>query len=200
MKRGLINIELTTAVMLSNRHIHLTEEAAHILFGEQGITVKNYTNDSEAAFASNETVTLAGPKGRIENVRVLGPFRKIVQVELLASDNFKLGVEAPVRMSGNLDGAATLRIVGAVGEIEVACAIVAMRHIHTGYEDAAELGVSDGDEVSVKVGGVRGVTFDHVVIKVAKKVARDLMMHIDMEEGNAAGVQNHDRGIVIAKK
>jgi len=192
-------MELTTTIMLSNRHIHLTEEAAHILFGDQGITVKNYTNDSEAAFASNETITLAGPKGSIEKVRVLGPYRKTVQVELLAFDNFKLGVKAPVRMSGNLDGAATLRIVGTVGEIEAVCAIVAMRHIHTGYEDAAELGVSDGDEVSVKVEGVRGLTFDHVVIKVAKTVARDLMMHIDTEEGNAAGVKNYDRGIVIAK-
>lgn len=189
-----------TDIMLSNRHIHLTEEAAKTLFGEQGITIKNYTNGTEVAFAANETVTLAGPKGKIENVRVLGPYRKFVQVELLASDNYKLGVEASVHMSGDLRDAATLRIIGPKGEFEAACAIVAQRHLHTGYEDAAELRLNDGDEVGVRVEGIRAVTFDHVIVKVGKKVPRDLLTHLDTEEGNAAGVKNHDKGNIIIRR
>lgn len=189
--------QLITDIMLSNHHCHLSEEAAHALFGEAGITPRNYTNDSKAEWAANETVTVAGPKGAVNNVRVLGPCRKLVQVELLTSDNFKLGVVAPVKLSGDLEGAATVKIIGPCGEIEAPCAIIAQRHIHMGYENAAELGVNNNSEVSVKVEGVRGVTFDHVAVRVSKRVARDLMMHIDTEEGNAAGLKNHDKGIVI---
>ncbi len=191
-------MEIITDIMLSNRHCHLTEEAAKILFGEAGITVKNYTNDSKAEWAANETVTLVGPKGSIPKVRVLGPCRKLVQVEVLAGDNYKLGIQAPVKMSGDLAEAAPIKIVGPCGELEASCAIVAQRHIHMGYETAAGLGIDNSSEVTVKVGGLRGGTLEHVAIRVSKRVAQDCMMHIDTEEGNALGIKNHDKGTVLA--
>lgn len=190
-------MEIITDIMLSNRHCHLSKEAAKTLFGDEGITIKNYTNDSKAEWAANETVTIAGSKGSLDKVRVLGPLRNQVQVEVLAGDNYKLGIKAPVKMSGDLDEAETVRIIGPCGEIEAKCAIVAQRHIHMGYETAAELGIDNSSEVSVKTDGIRGLVFDHVAIRVSKRVARDCMMHIDTEEGNAAGLKNHDKGVVL---
>ena len=179
-------------VMLSNRHVHLTEEAAKTLFGEQGVTLQRYVLGNRGQYACNETVTLAGPKGSIEHVRVLGPLRKYVQAEVLAGDCFKLGVEAPLRKSGCLEGAGTLKLIGTAGEIEVPCAIVAARHIHLKKEMADELGLKGGEKVSVRTFGARAVVFENVEIEIAKPEAPGSVMHVDMEEGNAAGLKNMD--------
>lgn len=187
-------------VMLSNRHVHLTGEAAKILFGEQGMTLKRYVLGNRGQYACNETVTLEGPHGRLENVRVMGPERKYVQAEILAGDNFKLGVEAPLRKSGNLEGAATVKIIGTAGEIELPCAIVAGRHIHLKRELADELGLDGGDKVRVRTFGERAVIFENVEIEIAKPAAPGSVMHVDTEEGNAAGLKNMDEAEIIIEK
>lgn len=182
----------TIKVMLSNRHVHLTAEAAKTLFGEQGITLQRYVLGNRGQFACNETVTLCGPRGSLENVRVLGPLRSYVQAEILAADCFRLGVSAPLRKSGNLDGAAVLKLRGPAGEIECPCAIVASRHIHLKRELADELGLNAGDRVSVRTSGERAVVFENVEIEIAKPEAPGSVMHVDTEEGNAAGLKNMD--------
>ena len=187
-------------IMLSNRHVHLTEDAAKQLFGQQGVTLKRYVLGNRGQYACNETVTLEGPHGRIENVRVLGPTRGYVQAEILTGDNFKLGIDAPLRKSGDLEGAATVKLIGTCGEIEAPCAIVAKRHVHMKQELADELGFHGGDIVKVRTFGERAVVFENVEIEIAKPSAPGSIMHVDTEEGNAAGIKNMDEVEIIVDR
>lgn len=198
-------MEFQTEIMLSNRHIHLTQEVAEFLFGKDGLTAKERRNKNIQIgdYPAHETVTLAGPKGQIERVRVMLPFRKYVQAEILAADCHKLGVNAPVKMSGDLDGAATVKIITDRNTYEIPCAIVAKRHIHLGYEDAEELGLDDSMEVRLRIDGIRGIEFDHVGVstlphgKGMEAYARTRMVHLDMDEGNAAGIGMFSTGTII---
>ncbi|MDR1586970.1 MAG: hypothetical protein LBS57_05900 [Treponema sp.] len=185
-------------IRLSNHHIHLSREAAQVLFGREDLTFMRYLDGEGDLVAYNETVTVKGPKGSIRGIRVLGPLRGKVQVELLVTDCYRLGVEAPVRMSGDLEGAAELTVVGPCGELTVPCGIIAHRHIHVHTKTAEEMRLADGDVIRVKVAGDRGLTFDNVKIKVSPKVtAHPMMMHIDTEEGNAAGIANNSIGFLV---
>ena len=103
---------MKTLVMLSNHHVHLTDEACHALFGDKGLTFARYLAEEGGPWSSNELVEVRGPKGTLGRFRVLGPLRPYTQVELLKSDCFKLGVNPPVRNSGKLDGAVQLTLVG----------------------------------------------------------------------------------------
>lgn len=182
--------------MLSNRHVHLTEEDVSVLFGTAGLTFSRYLSGNGGPWASNEFVTLKGPKGSIEHVRVLGPCRSYNQAELLKADCYKLGIDAPVRNSGHHNGAATLELIGPCGSLEIHTAIIAHRHIHVGKELLEETGWIPGETfVRVRVGGIRGLIFDNVAIV---KGGRGLMMHVDTEEGNAAGIKNGDRLEILA--
>lgn len=180
---------METKVMLSNRHVHLTETDAAILLGEGGGTFDRYLTGDSGPYSLKEMVTLVGPKGEIGHVKILGPFRDYTQAEVLRGDGFKLGVEPPVRATGHLNGAAELKIVGPCGEVTRDCAIIAHRHIHMKKDIAEKLGYENGQAVKVRVPGVRALTFENVLISVG---GRGLMMHIDTEEGNAAGVKNMD--------
>lgn len=185
-------------IRLSNHHMHMNQETVDALFGEKGLTFMRYLDGEGELVAYNETVTVKGPKGSIANVRILGPLRKKNQVELLVADGYKLGVDAPVRMSGSLDGAAMLTIIGPCGQVEEACGIVAHRHIHVHTDTAAQMGLTEDTPVQVKVGGVRGVVFDNVKLKISPvKAAHPMMMHIDTEEGNAAGLKNNSTGVLV---
>lgn len=181
---------MKTICMLSNRHVHLSEDNAKLLFGENGITFDHHLNGNRGPWASKEQVTIVGPKGAIEKVRVLGPCREYNQIEVLKSDCYRLGIDPPVRNSGDLEGAATLKVIGPCGEIDIPGAIIAFRHIHVGADICAENGWTPGETlVSVKTEGTRSVVFNNVRIV---KGGRGLLMHIDTEEGNAAGVKNGD--------
>ncbi|MGD9566766.1 MAG: phosphate propanoyltransferase [Sedimentibacter sp.] len=186
----------TVEVMLSNRHVHLSKNDANKLFGEgYEITVKNMLTDVQ--FAANETVTISGSKGNFENVRILGPYRNETQVELLLADCFKLGIKAPIRESGKLNGAASLKIIGPSGEIDLnETAIVAWRHIHMPQSLADEFGLKDKQIVQVKTEGERGLIFGNVLIRVIPY--GDPVMHIDTEEGNSAGLKNKDLVEILA--
>lgn len=181
----------TLPIALSNRHVHLSQKDLDILFGEGYQLTKLRDLSQPGQFACEEKVDLVGPKKTIKGVRILGPVRSKTQVEISISDAITLGVEPVVRNSGDLARTPGVKIVGPKGEIDLEeGVIVAARHIHMHTNDAPEFGVKDKDIVSVKVDGVRGLIFNNVLVRVSDE--SQLEMHVDIEEGNAAGVKNGD--------
>ena len=181
---------------VSARHVHLTQEHVEALFGP-GYQLTKKKDLMGGQFASNETVTIVGLKLRaIEKVRVLGPVRSATQVEVSATDAIKLGMNVPVRMSGDIAGSAPIAIVGPKGAIYLkeGC-IVAMRHIHMSPADAQAAGVKNGDIVSVKADNERGTIFNQVAIRVDDSFT--LEMHIDTDEANAAKIATGNTVTII---
>ncbi|WP_017416902.1 MULTISPECIES: phosphate propanoyltransferase [Clostridium] len=176
-------------VGLSNKHIHLSQEHLDILFGE-GYELKKFKDLSQPGqYAAEEKVDVVGVKGTLKGVRILGPVRKETQVEVSLADGFVLGVIPPVRDSGDLIDSPGAKIVGPKGEVVIEKGIIAAaRHIHMHTSDAENFGVVDKEEVSVRVEGKRGLIFENVLVRVNKDYA--LEMHVDIEEGNAAGLKN----------
>ena len=175
-------------VGVSGRHIHLSKEHLEQLFGTgyELTPIKDLSQPGQ--FASKECVTLAGPKGVIQKVRILGPLRPKTQVEVLAGDTFKLGIPQAIRLSGHLDGTPGVTVIGPKGTVVLdEGVIVAARHIHLNPAQAAERGFHDGQVVSLKVGGERGGTLDNVIIRVTE--SGNLDCHIDTEEANALHVK-----------
>lgn len=190
-----MNFKVT--VGLSNKHVHLSKEHIDILFGEGHELTPMKDLSQPGQFACEEKVDLVGPKRTITGVRILGPARKESQVEISFADGFTLGLkDVPVRDSGKLDGTPGIKLVGPKGEVELDKGVIAAaRHIHMHTSDAEKYGLKDKDTVKVKVGGPRGLTFDNVLIRVHDTYALD--MHLDVEEGNAAGLSNCDEVEVI---
>lgn len=178
-------------VGLSNRHIHLSEEHLETLFGK-GYTLTELKPLSQPGqYAAEEVVDVVGPKGTLSKIRILGPVRKKTQLEVSMADARTMGVVAPIRDSGDLEGSPGCRLIGPKGEVEISeGVIVAARHIHMTPEDAAKFNVKDKDFVRVETEGERGVIFKNVLIRVSPSYF--LEMHIDIEEGNAAGLKNGD--------
>lgn len=183
-------------VAMSNRHVHVCREDLDILFGE-GYELTNVKDLSQPGqYACDEKVDLIGPKKTIKGVRILGPVRPATQVEISMFDARTLGIEGIVRASGNINGTPGCTIVGPKGQIELKeGVIVAARHIHLHTSDAPKYGLKDRDIVKVRVGKERAVIFENVVVRVHPDFALD--MHIDIEEGNAAGINNGDLGEII---
>lgn len=180
---------------ISARHVHLTQEHVEILFGK-GYQLTQKKELMGGQYASNELVTIIGTKLRaIENVRILGPVRGASQVEVSKTDAIKLGVNAPVRESGDIKGSAPIALVGPKGAVylDEGC-IVAKRHIHMSTEDAKYYGVTDRQIVSIKVDTPRGGIFEDVLIRVDPSFT--LEMHIDTDEANGLGI-GKDSGILI---
>lgn len=178
-------------VGVSARHVHLTQEHIEILFGK-GYQLTKKKTLMGGQFAAEEAVTLVGKKlNAIEKVRVLGPARKQSQVELAQTDTFKLGIQAPLRESGDLKNSAPLCVVGPKGSVylEEGC-IVAKRHIHIPPEYAQKAKLKDGDEVAVKINNSRGGMLEHVKVRVDESFT--LEMHIDTDEANATQVKTGD--------
>ena len=174
-------------VETSARHIHVTQEALEVLFGKgYQMTVRKMLSQP-GQFATNERVTVVGPKRSFENVSILGPARKACQVELSLTDARSIGVDAPVRESGKIEGSAGCKLVGPAGELELKeGVIVAKRHIHMSPEAAAEMGLKSGDIVKVAMGAEgRKTIFDDVVIRTGE--GWNVGMHIDTDEANACG-------------
>ena len=180
---------------ISARHVHLTQEHVDELFGK-GYQLTKKKELMGGQFASNELVTLVGTKLRaIENVRILGPCRKASQVEISKTDCIRLGVKAPIRESGKIEGSAPVAVVGPKGVVylEEGC-IVAKRHIHMSTEDAARFGVTNGQSVKVRFDNDRGGIMEDVIIRVDPTFT--LEMHIDTDEANGLGI-GKDMGILI---
>ena len=174
-------------VETSARHIHLSQEHVDILFGAGHQLTHKKDLSQPGQFACEERVTVVGPKRELKNVSILGPVRKESQVELSATDARSIGLNAPVRESGVLEGSAPCKLVGPAGEVDLEYGvIVAKRHIHITPEDAAAFGVSDKEIVKVKVDSDgRSLIFDDVVVRVSASYAT--AMHIDTDEANACG-------------
>ena len=177
--------ESSIPVGVSNRHVHLCQEDWDMLFPDQAITKKSDLKQT-GEFASEQTVTLVGPKGVIQNVRVLGPLRKQSQVEVSLTDARALGIKPPIVLSGHLESAVEITLCTENGEITKPICIVAKRHIHMPPKDAMAAGVHDGDVVSVQAENERGTVFNHVQIRVDDSFT--LEMHIDTDEANAAKI------------
>lgn len=177
-------------VGVSNHHVHLSQHDLEQLFG-QGYELEKMKELSQPGqYACKETVTICGPKGVIEKVRVLGPVRKETQVEILAGDCFKLGVKAPVKLSGELDGTPGITLVGAKGSVQTEKGvIVAQRHIHMTPSDAEKFSVHDGQCVNLEVDGPRGGVLKNTIIRVTQQSG--LECHVDTEEANALGLNSH---------
>lgn len=185
------NLREYVPVSISARHVHLQKEHVEILFGK-GYQLTKYKDISQPGqYACNEKVTLKGPKGMIENVRVLGPVRNQTQVEISRTDARKLGIDPPVRASGDLQGSAPITIIGTKGKIDlIEGCIIADRHIHMNPKEAQEYGVKDQQKVSVLVEGEKGGIMGQVTIRVSDKYALD--MHIDTDDANAFGLKGNE--------
>ena len=176
----------TVLVETSARHVHLTEEHIKILFGEGATLTVKKPLSQPGQFACEERVTLVGPKKSIPNVIIHGPARSATQVEVSLTDARTLGVDAPVRESGDIAGSGACKIVGPCGEVEISEGVIAAkRHIHLTPADAEAFGVEDKQIVSVKISSAdRSTIFGDVVVRVSPKFAA--AMHIDTDESNAA--------------
>lgn len=183
-------------VGVSNRHVHLSQTDLDRLFGE-GYQMKKMKELSQPGqYACNETITICGPKGAIEKVRILGPTRSKTQVEVLAGDSFKLGVISSPRLSGDLNGTPGITLVGPKGSVEIKeGVIVAQRHIHMTLKDAQHFDVHDGQIVSIQVEGIRGGIYNNVVVRANDASA--LECHIDTEEANAMNLNSLSKIIII---
>lgn len=183
-------------VAVSARHVHLSQEAVEALFGKGHQLKKMRTLSQTEGWAAEETVEVISPKGSFKTVRVLGPTRKQTQIEVSKTDTFTLGVEAPVRPSGKLEGTPRIKLRGAAGEIETNGLIIAARHIHMSPEDAVKMDLENGDYVDVKLGdGDRSVSFANTLIRVKEGYTTE--MHIDTDEANAAGIAFQTKGELV---
>lgn len=181
---------------VSNRHVHLTQEHLNILFGEGfELEIKNELVQP-GQFASNSTLTIKTEKSEIPNVRILGPIRNYTQVEISKTDAYKLGLNPPVRDSGDLAGSAPIELIGPKGSIklEEGC-IIANRHIHITPKEVKELGLEGIEKVSVELQGEKGGIINNVYLKIDENYA--LEMHIDTDDANAHLIKTGDIGKII---
>ncbi|MEZ5004328.1 MAG: acetate/propionate family kinase [Chitinophagales bacterium] len=193
-----VNIDLSIPIAISARHVHLTQETVEQLFGE-GYQLTEYKPLSQPGqFACNEKVTIVGPKNQIERVRILGPTRPKDQVEISRTDEFFLGIDAPIRQSGHTENSPGCTLIGPKGKAILKEGVIcAWRHIHMTPEDAERFQVADKDIVDVEVkSNGRSLTFGNVMIRVSPKYK--LEMHIDTDEGNAAELSSGAEGTLVS--
>lgn len=183
-------------VGISNRHVHLSERDLECLFGKDYKLTKLKDLSQPGQYACKEVVTICGPRGPIEKVRILGPVRSKTQVEVLAGDCIKLGVVPNVRLSGDLSRTPGITLIGPKGSVQIEEGlVVAQRHIHMTPEDAKNLGVCDGEIVSIKFDDVRGGVYNNVAIRAND--ASKLECHLDIEEANAMGINSKSKVTIV---
>ena len=190
-------VDRLVRINVSARHLHITQDHLEVLFGS-GHSLTRYKDLMQPGeFASAETVTVVGPNRRVfEKVRILGPTRSQTQVELSFNDGRYIGLDLPARISGNIKGSLPIVLVGPKGVLQLReGAIRALRHIHIGEAEAMQLGVKNGEMVRVKTHGAMAVTLENVLIRVGSNAVRE--MHIDTDEGNAAGLPPGALGLIV---
>ena len=185
-------------VSVSARHVHLTDADVATLFGagHQLTVAKDLYQDGY--FAAEETVMVVGPRRRmLPTVRILGPTRSASQVELAFTDGISLGIDLPVRPSGDVDGTPGCVLVGPKGVVELKQGVIrAERHVHMGPADAESYGIKDKDRVNLRVTSSCGVTFNDLLVRVGKKIK--LEVHLDTDEGNACDI-DHATSVELVK-
>ncbi|MBM7869090.1 propanediol utilization protein [Clostridium pascui] len=183
-------------VEASGRHVHLSKEYVDLLFGKGYELTKKRDLSQPGQYLCEEKVTVIGPKGTIHNVSVLGPVRKESQVELSKTDAVSIGVNAPVKMSGNIENSGTVIIATPLSVVKLQNGvIVAKRHIHITPEDSMRYGVMNNEEVSIKINGERGVIFTNVTVRVSDKFST--VVHLDYDEANACGFTKGMRASIL---
>jgi len=191
---------MIVTVNISNRHLHLSQTDLEILFGKYAKLTELKKLMQPGQFSCNETVTIVGPKNKIENVRIIGPVRKQTQIEISRTDSFYLGIkpEPPVRESGDLKGSSPITVIGPQGKIDLkeGC-IIALRHIHFDLKSAEKYNIKDKQIVSVRAGkGTnRELIFNNVICRVREDMAFEC--HIDTDEANAGLIKNGDKVEII---
>ena len=171
----------------SARHLHLSRKDLDTLFGAGYQLTPKKDLSQPGQFACNEKVKVEGPKGSL-NMSILGPERSASQVEVSFTDARALGIQVPVRESGDIEGSPSVKLVGPAGEVTIPCGVIAAkRHIHMTPADAEKLGL--------KTSGERSVVFNETVVRVSDKFL--LRMHIDTDEANAAGIAGEVEGEII---
>ena len=178
----------------SGRHVHVTKEQAIRLFGHP-LTQKRPLSQP-GQYLANERVTVIGPKGRFENVAVLGPERSEGQVEISLTDGRVLGITPPVRPSGDVDGTPGITVEGPGGRVELLQGVIAaQRHIHMTPESAKTMGVRDKQVVRLQVYTARPLIFEDVLVRVSPQFAT--YVHLDFDEANACGFEKGDLGRIL---
>ena len=187
---GLLFVELEA----SGRHVHLTKEQAVTLFGHSLTPQRPLSQPGQ--FLAKERLKIIGPKGSFDNVAVLGPERKETQVEVSLTDARTLGIDAPVRISGDVKHTPGIRLLGTAGSVTLSCGVVAaQRHIHLTPADAARFGVKDKQVVRLQTFTERPVVFENVAVRVSPDFAS--FAHLDFDEANACGFQKGDLGRIL---
>ncbi|RXM57335.1 ethanolamine utilization phosphate acetyltransferase EutD [Clostridium tetani] len=188
--------DLGILIEASGKHVHLSKEHVEKLFGEGYELTKKRDLSQPGQYLCEEKVMLIGPKGVMQNVSVLGPTRGNTQVEVSKSDAVSLGINAPIRMSGDIKGTSPIILASKTSVVRLEeGAIVAKRHIHMTPEDALKYGVTDKEKVQVKVKGERSLIFDEVIVRVSDKF--NTVVHIDYDEANACGFVKNTRGEIL---
>jgi acetate kinase len=182
-------------VEVSAHHIHLSQEDVEALFGKGHQLTPHSDLSQPGQYACKEQLTIVGPKGRIERVRVLGPARKATQVEIAMTEQFRLGVHPPIRESGDIKDTPGCTLEGPTGSVKLERGVIcALRHVHMTPADALHYGVRDKSFVRVRVDGDRELVFGDVLVRVDPSFA--LAMHIDTDEANAANVRTGAEGYI----
>jgi acetate kinase len=182
-------------VEVSAHHIHLTQEHVDALFGKGQQLTRHSDLSQPGQYACNEQLTIVGPKGRIERVRVLGPTRKYTQVEIAMTEQFRLGLHPPIRESGDIKDTPGCTLEGPAGSVKLDRGVIcALRHVHMTPADALRYGVRDKSVVRVRVTGDRELSFGDVLVRVDPSYA--LAMHVDTDEANAANLQTGAQGYI----
>ena len=179
---------------VSNRHVHLTKEDVSILFGENYKLTKMKDLSQKGQYACNETLTIKTDKNEFKNVRIVGPEREKMQVEISKTDAYFLGINPPVRNSGFLDDASLITIIGPRGEISKDACIIATRHIHITKEDAIRYNLNKS-KVSVVLNGEKSGILNDVNIRISSNATFE--MHLDTDDANAFLVSNNDEATII---
>jgi acetate kinase len=182
---------------ISAHHVHLAPEHVDALFGLGAKLTVRSDLSQPGQYACQETVDLVGPRGRVERVRILGPERSQTQVEIAMTEQYRLGIRAPIRASGDLEGSPGVTLEGPNGSVDLAQGVIcSVRHIHISPTDALALGLKDRDVCMVRVEGERTLVFGDVLVRVNPDY--QLAMHLDTDEANAAGIQTGMKGYLVS--
>lgn len=185
-------------VGISNRHFHLSQQDWDTLFGK-GTEPRKFRDVKQPGFwAAHETISIEGPKGKLENIRLVAPHRAKTQIEISKTDAQVLGLKPPIRDSGDLIGSSPVKVVGPKGSIDLKEGLIlARRHIHFHPLEAKAMNIKDGEVVRVRagIGGIRELVFEQVLCRVSDKFSLEL--HLDTDEANAALVKNGETTYIV---
>lgn len=183
---------MDSIIEVSARHIHLSADDYALLFGSE--KPKEIKELSQKDIACEEAVTASGSKSTISNIRLIIPFREKSQLEISQTDAIKLGIDAPLKISGDLPGE-RVKIIGPRGTIEKDIAIVAKRHLHLPIKEAAEMNLSNNQIIKLKTTGERSLIFDNIIVRIKDNYSK--AVHLDTDEANAAGISEETTGALI---